>query len=142
MRPTNERMLVQLQLRADRECDVRRATVTATVDTSVPLLTLPQDLAELARQHRLVDGGDLVRQRVEQMQNLGLGEWRSAPSRPRRRGAVGPVTVRIGDEETVMDCLVGPPGTEPVVGSTVLAVLNLIADEATGTVKPGHGVRI
>ena len=36
-----------------------------------------------------------------------------------------------------MDCVVGPPQSEPVVGRTVLAVMDLVADEATGTVRPG-----
>ena len=69
------------------------------MDTSVPLLTLPQELVK----------------------DLGLDEWKSGTS-PRRPGVVGPVTVRIGDRQTLLDCLIGPPGTEPVVGSTVLAV--------------------
>ena len=44
----------------------------------------------------------------------------------------GPVTIWIGDRQTTMDCVVGPPKSEPVVGSTVLAAVDLVADEATG----------
>ena len=125
------RVELQVENAADRlriehgkleQSDVRRATVDATVDTSVPLLTLPQELVK----------------------DLGLGEWKSGtqPPRPRPGTVAGPVTIRIGDRQTLMDCLIGPPGTEPVVGSTVLALLDLVADEATGTVKTGRGVRI
>ena len=63
----------------------------------------------------------------------------SAPLR--RRSIAGPVTVRIGDWQTTMDCVVSPPQSEPVIGSTVLATVDLAADEATGTVWPGRGAR-
>jgi len=78
------------------------------------------------------------------VKDLGLGEWTSETGAPRPQpGTVaGPVSVRIDDRQTLMDCLVGPPRTEPVVGSTVLAVLDLVADEATGTLRPRRGVRI
>ena len=116
------------QALADRalleQSDVRRLTVPATVDTSAVLLTLPQDL----------------------VRSLGLAERESGrgPSGPWPGTLAGPVTIRIGDRRTTIDCVVGPPQSEPVVGSTVLAVLDLAADEAAGTVRPRQpgGVRI
>ena len=106
------------------QSDVRRVTVHATVDTSAVLLTLPQNL----------------------VRSLGLAEWESGrgPSGPWPGTVAGPVTIWIADRRTTMDCVVGPPESEPVVGSTVLAVMDLAADEAAGTVRPRQpgGVRI
>ena len=59
-----------------------------------------------------------------------------APTVPReQRRLAGPVTVRIGDRSTATDCLVGPAGSQAVVGHVVLAMLDLVADEA-GTLRP------
>ena len=103
---------------------VRRLTVLAIVDTAAPLLTLPQDL----------------------VRTLGLAERESGrgPCGPWPGTVAGPVIVRIGDRRTTMGCVVGPPQCEPVVGSTVLAVMDLVADEAAGTVRPRQpgGLRI
>ncbi len=106
------------------QSDVRRVSVQATVDTSAVLLTLPQDL----------------------VRSCGLAEWESGRGRsgPWPGTIAGPVTIWIADRRTTMDCVVGPPQSEPVVGSTVLAVMDLAADEAAGTVRPRQpgGVRI
>ena len=40
-----------------------------------------------------------------------------------------------------MDYVVGPPQSERVIGSTVLATVDLAADEETGTVRPGRDAR-
>ncbi len=102
---------------------MRRVSDDGIVDTSAVLLTLPQEL----------------------VRDLGLRERESEQQAgPRDRGQTpspGRVTVRIGDRQTTMDCVVGPPQREPVIGSTVLATVDLAADEATGTVRPGRGAR-
>ncbi len=51
-------------------------------------------------------------------------------------GPAGPVTVRIGDRETITGCVVGPPQSQPVIGHTVLAMMDLVADGATGALRP------
>ena len=103
------------------QSDVRRVSVDGIVDTSAVLLTLLQDLVG----------------------KIGLRERESGMGRPRGSGQappLAPVTIRIGDRQTTMDCVVGPAHSEPVVGSTVLAVMDRAASEGTGTVKPGRGV--
>ena len=65
---------------------------------------------------------ELVRRGASTTAIQQAGGWRSPQMVARYASAVeaGPVTIRIGDRQTLMDCLIGPPGTEPVVGSTVL----------------------
>ena len=96
--------------------DVRRATVEATADTSATLLTLPQELVRALGLRERADG--------------------SVPQWPWPGTLAGPVTVRIGARHTTLDCVVGPPRSRPLVGSTVLRLMDLVADEATGTVRP------
>ena len=48
----------------------------------------------------------------------------------------GPVTVRIGDRSMRTDCLVGPPGSEVLIGQVVLETLDLIADSANRRLTP------
>ena len=107
------------QALADRalleQADVRRLTVPATVDTSAVLLTLPHDL----------------------VRSLGLAERESGagPCGPWPGTIAGPVAIGIAGRRTTMDCVVGPLGSDPVIGRRVLAVLDLAADEAAGTLR-------
>ena len=63
---------MRIELQVENGADQVRGVRLATVDTSVPLLMLPQELVK----------------------NLGLGKWKSGTSRPRPGTVVGPVTVR------------------------------------------------
>ena len=112
-------MRIELQVEnADEGDDVRRATVDSTVDPSAVLLTLPQ---ELVRELGLVERPD-----------------GSVPQWPWPGTVAGPVRVRIAGRQTVMNCVVGPPRSTPLVGSTVLAALDLVADQATGRIRAGR----
>ncbi len=91
--------------------DVRRATVRILVDTGAVMLVLPQDLVE----------------------NLGLEQdgrviVTYADERREERPVAGPVTVRVGNRSTNVNCVVGPPNNEPLMGQIVLETLDLLTD--------------
>ena len=91
--------------------DVRRATVRILVDTGAFMLVLPQDLVE----------------------NLGLEQdgrviVTYADERREERPVAGPVTVRVGNRSTNVNCVVGPPNSEPLMGQIVLETLDLLTD--------------
>jgi hypothetical protein len=44
--------------------------------------------------------------------------------------------VTIGDRKMKSDCLVGPPGSEPLVGQLVMESLDLIPDPVKRTLTP------
>ena len=48
----------------------------------------------------------------------------------------GPVTLQIGDRFMTIDCIVGPPFSETLVGQVVLETLDLIADCRQQTLLP------
>ncbi len=90
---------------------VRRATVRILVDTGAVMLVLPQDLVE----------------------NLGLEQdgrviVTYADERREERPVAGPVTVKVGNRTTNVNCVVGPPNSEPLMGQTVLETLDLLTD--------------
>ena len=93
-------------------------TVEALVDTTTIPLVLPQDVV------------DELELRYE-----GSAYVAGTDGRREQRRLAGPVTVRIGDRSTTTDCLVGPAGSQAVVGHVVLAMLDLVVDEA-GTLRP------
>lgn len=91
--------------------DVRRATVRILVDTGAVMLVLPQDLVE----------------------NLGLEQdgrviVTYADERREERPVAGPVTVRVGNRSTNVNCVVGPPNSESLMGQIVLETLDLFTD--------------
>ena len=68
---------------------------------------------------------------------------RTGAPQPRPDTVVGPVTIRIGDRHTLMGLSSRPPARSPAGRpGRVLAALDLVADEATGTLRLGRGVRI
>ena len=75
---------------------------------------------------------------VSVLTRLGLRHFSSRTVAHERCPVAGPVTVRIGDRETTTDCVVGPPRSQTVVGYTVLAMLDLVTDEAIGAIRPRH----
>ena len=101
------------------EAQVRRSTAKAIVDTGAAMLVLPRDLVE----------------------SLGVRELRTvtvsyANGERDERPVAGGLTVRIGDRFMITECIVGPCGTEPVVGQIVLGTLDLVADCAKQTLSP------
>ena len=101
------------------ESGIRGATVDAVVDTKVASLALPQDV---------VDHLALRRQGTARVRRFGLEV----------RPLAGPLTLRIGDRSMVSDCIVGPPGSEAVIGLTVLTYLDLAEDPTSGKLTPRH----
>ena len=93
------------------EGDIGQVTVDGIVDPGTVSLVVTEELAT----------------------RLGLRRFSRA-----QRPVAGPVTVRIGDRETITDCVIGPPQSQTVVGYTVLAMLDLVTDEASGTLRPRH----
>ena len=101
------------------ESSVRRTDVNAIVDTGAVTLVLPQNVVE----------------------RLGLPTRRTvvvtyADERKEERPVAGPLTIRIGDRFMTMDCVVGPPLSEALVGQVVLESLDLIADCTNRTLIP------
>lgn len=101
------------------ESDIRRAVANGIVDTGAVTLVLPQNIVE----------------------RLGIRTRRTvvvtdADERKEERPVAGPVTLQIGDRFMSIDCIVGPPFGETLVGQVVLETLDLIADCREQTLLP------
>ena len=119
---------VELENTADRgafeeglraEPDIRRTVARGIVDAGAVILVLPQNIVE----------------------RLGIRTRRTvvvtyADERKEERPVAGPVTLQIGDRSMSIDCIVGPPFGETLVGQVVLATLDLIADCREQTLLP------
>ena len=101
------------------ESDIRRARVEGVVDTGAVMSMLPRDVVE-----RL----GLATQRTVRV--------RYADERSEEREVAGPLTIRIGDRFMNMDCIVGPPSSDLLIGQVVLEELDLIADCANRALTP------
>ncbi len=93
------------------EGEIRSICVDALVDTGAVVSMLPQDAAEA----------------------LGLSPVRKtivtyADDRKEERQVVGALLVEIAGRKMITDCVVGPPGSEPLVGQVVLETLDLVVD--------------
>ncbi|MBI5482733.1 MAG: clan AA aspartic protease [Deltaproteobacteria bacterium] len=122
------RASVVLENAADRELarrgalapsEVRQVTAILLVDTGAVLVLLPQDLVEA----------------------LGLeppGRAIVAPAHEQRveLGRAGPLRLTVAGRTTTADCLVGPPGCEPLLGQVVLESLDLVVDPLREQVTP------
>ena len=104
-----------------RETDIRHTTVDGIVDTGAVTLVLPQNVVE--------------RLGLEQQ---GTAFVTYADERREERPLAGPVTVRIGNRSMRMDCVVGPPLNEVLIGQVVLETLDLIADCTNRTLTPRY----
>ncbi|MBU0699920.1 aspartyl protease family protein [bacterium] len=101
------------------ETQIRKEEITALVDTGAVMLMLPQDLVEA----------------------LGLISTRKAivryaDERKEERDIAGMVAVKIGKREMMTECIVGYPGSEPLVGQIVMEVMDLLVDCNEQTLKP------
>ena len=93
------------------EQEVRKLTTRLLVDSGAVRLVLPQD----------------------QVEALGLREIakivvRYADERKEEHPVAGVVTVKVGNRATDVDCVVGPPNSEPLLGQEILEVLDLLVD--------------
>ena len=94
-----------------KESDIRRTSVRAVVDTGTVMLMLPQNVVE--RLGAAVSGTVIVTY---------------ADERREERPTAGPFTLRLCNRSMPVDCVVGPPLSEPLIGQIVLERLDLLAD--------------
>ena len=102
------------------DADVRRATVDGVVDTGAVSLVIPEEVAtELGLRY---EGTRIVVYADER----------------REERPVTNVTIRIGDLATWTEAIVGPTGSEVLIGQVVLEILDLIPDCRNRTLTPRH----
>ena len=105
--------------RQPRRGRVRRAEVEAVVDTGAVMTLLPPDLVDRLGLRRL------DRRRVI-----------LADERVVEFDRAGTISLTVARREMKTDCLVGPPGCEPLLGQLVLEALDLVVDARRRTVTP------
>ena len=122
------RVELELENAVDREMvhlgyikanQLRSLKVQAVADTGAVMLVLPQD----------------------QVEALGLREMSKvivtyADERKEERPLAGIVTVRVDKRSANVDCVVGPPASEPLLGQVVLEIMDLLVDCARGKLVP------
>ncbi len=106
---TTDRELVLRGILTEEQ--VRSFNIDVIADTGAVMLVLPQDEVEA----------------------LGLREIRKAvvryaDERKEERAVAGPVTVRVDGRGATVDCIVGPPNSEPLLGHVVLEIMDLLVD--------------
>lgn len=104
-----------------KEKEIRTQKIVAVVDTGAVMNLLPQDLVE-ALGLELKDK-TVVHLATDQKVELDIA---------------GDVGITIAGRRWASDCLVGPPGCEPLIGQLILERLDLICDprKRTVTVRP------
>ena len=112
-----DRELVRLQ--HIKEEQLRSAKVRALVDSGAVMLVLPQDLAEALG-----------------LREVGKAIVTYADERKEERPLAGIVTVRVGDRSTSINCVVGPPNSEPLLGHVVLETMDLLVDPVQQRLVP------
>ncbi len=98
---------------------VRKVTIDALVDTGATMLVLPQEVVE----------------------RLGLKVSRKvivtyADARKDERDVAGVVIIKIGERHTNVDCIVGPPNSEALIGQVILEEMDLIVDPKDQKLTP------
>ena len=106
------------------EFRIRRAAVSAVVDTGALMLGLPEDVVA-----RL--GIDV----------LGSETFTFADGRRGELPVAGPLTVHIGDRWTFARGIVTPRDTDASIGQLVMRELDLVADCRNRTLGPGPSHR-
>lgn len=102
------------------DADVRRTTLEGIVDTGAVSLVIPEPVAT----------------------GLGLRAWGTrtvvyADERREQRPVTG-VIVHIGELRTPTEAIIGPEGSELLIGQLVLEALDLVADCRRRTLRPRH----
>ena len=119
---------VELENAGDREVSRRgyigeeqicSIKVPLLVDSGAVMLVLPQDLVE----------------------TLGLSEVGKvsvtyADERKEEHPVAGIVTIKVGNRLTSVNCVVGPPNSEPLLGQIVLEAMDLLVDCAQQKLGP------
>ncbi|MFQ6112539.1 MAG: clan AA aspartic protease [bacterium] len=98
---------------------VRNVTIDALVDTGATMLVVPQDVVE----------------------RLGLKASRKvivtyADARKAERDVAGGLIIKIGERHSNVECVVGPPNSEVLIGQVVLEVLDLVVDPKDQKLTP------
>lgn len=93
------------------EDQIRTARVRALVDSGAVMLVLPQELVEALG-----------------LEEVGKAIVTYADERREERPIAGIVTVRVGTRITSLNCIVGPPSSEPLLGQVVLETMDLLVD--------------
>ena len=114
----DDRGAVHLGLR--READVRRATVEGIVDTGAVSLVIPEEIATALG-----------------LRDFGTRTVVYADERREER-PVTDVTIEVGNLATRVETIVGPAGSQVLIGQVVLEQLDLIADCKNRTLAPRH----
>lgn len=123
-------VVVQLQLEnavdrelarrgAIKESEVRTLTTPAIADSGARMLMLPQEQVEL----------------------LGLREMRKAivkyaDERKEERTVAGIVTITVNNRQASVECVIGPPACEALLGQVPLEVMDLLVDCAEQKLMP------
>ena len=94
-----------------KEKEVRKVTTKAIADSGAATLVLPQDMVEELG-----------------LEILGNVVVEYAHKRTEERPLAGPVTVRIGKRATNVDCIVGQPASEVLLGQIPLEAMDLLVD--------------
>lgn len=97
----------------------RRETMRLLTDTGATMLVLPEDLVDALGLERV---GKIV--------------VTYADERKEERPTAGVVTVRVDGRSMETRCVVGPPGSEGLLGQVVLEELDLLVDSARGKLVP------
>jgi len=108
-----------LRLRHIEEEQLRSARAQALVDSGAVMLVLPQDLVEALG-----------------LREVGKVIVTYADERKEERPLAGVVTVRVGDRSTSLNCIVGPPNSEPLLGHVVLEIMDLLIDPVQQRLVP------
>jgi predicted aspartyl protease len=98
---------------------VRAVEIDAVVDTGAVLLLLPQDVVEALG-----------------LQKMGTAIVQLANDQKIEMVRAGTLRLTVAGRTMPIDCLVGPPGCEALVGQIVMESLDLIADPLKRTLTP------
>lgn len=99
--------------------EVRRPAAELLVDSGAVLLMLPQDLVEALG-----------------LREVGKGIVTYADERKEERPIAGMLSVQACNRTTYTSCVVGPPGSEGLLGQVVLEALDLLVDCAQHKLAP------
>lgn len=99
---------------------IRSEKIKVLADSGCTMLVLPQDLVEKL-------GLKITEKKV-------IVTY--ADERKEERPKAGVITVRVGDRSMEIDCVVGPPASEPLLGQIILEELDLLVDCKEGKLVP------
>lgn len=111
---------VELENAVDRELmmrgelsasEIRSLKIPLLVDSGAVILVLPQDQVEALG-----------------LRELGKVIVTYADERKEERPIAGAVTARVGNRVATVSCVVGPPGSEPLLGQVILEMMDLLVD--------------